>query len=215
MVVGLYVFAIVTAELMGAKTFHIATIGGFHLNGGVAIFLMPVLFTLTDVMVEVYGKARAHSMVFTGLLAVSLLVLYTVLATSLPPSGRFAPMEPAYDTVFHASVRISLASLAAFLASALLDIAIFSRLRRIMHTRALWLRNNVSNFISELVDSTVLLTLAFYSFQRTPLDNLDFLVGIILPYWLLKCAMSVLTTPLVYAGVGWLRRSRTPAAPPA
>ncbi len=205
LIIALYVFGVLTAELMGAKTFPLFTIGGFHLNSSVAIFVMPLLFTITDVVVEVFGKERARSMVLSGLIVVALLIFYSLLATHLPPTQRFKGKEAAYDTIFGASVRIAVASLAAFAVSELLDVAIFSKLREKLGKKALWLRNNLSNFVSQLADSTVFLFLAFYSLQRPFGSNISFLVGLILPYWVLRCVLSVTETPLVYLGVWWLR----------
>ncbi len=203
--VALYVFGIMTAELMGAKTFPLIQQDWLHLNASVAIFVLPLLFTITDVVVEVHGRARARSLVFAGILMVALLMAFAALATSLPPSVRFAADEEAFDTVFGASMRIAAASIVAFGVAELLDVAIFSKLRHALHHKALWLRNNLSNFISMLVDSTVFLTLAFYALDKPLGDNVGFLVGMIVPYWLVKCAFSVLQTPLVYLGVRWLR----------
>lgn len=205
LIVALYIFCILIAELMGAKTFTLATIGSFNLNASVAIFVIPLLFTLSDVVVEVYGKERARSVVLSGLTVIALLIGFSLLATSLPPTDRFSPNEAAYDTIFHASARIATASLIAFAVAELLDILIFSKLRELLKKRALWLRNNVSNFVSQLADSTVFIFLAFYSLSLPFNDNFSFLIGLIIPYWLLKCAMSLLETPLVYAGVWWLK----------
>ncbi|HUC20857.1 MAG TPA: queuosine precursor transporter [Candidatus Polarisedimenticolaceae bacterium] len=213
MVVALYIFGVMTSELMGAKTFPVATIGSFHLNATVAVFVLPLLFTMTDAVVEVYGRARARSMIFAGLVTIALLFLFLQLATSLPPSERFSKMEPAYDAIFGASARIALASLAAFAAAELLDVAIFSKLRQKMHNKALWFRNNASNFVSQFVDSAVFLVLAFYAFDMSFGANFSFLLGLLIPYWLLRCLLSLVETPLVYAGVWWLRRDKeAPAA---
>ena len=58
------------AELMGTKTFPLTNFSWLHLNVTVAIFVMPLLFTMTDIVVEVYGRNRARSMVFSGLIVV-------------------------------------------------------------------------------------------------------------------------------------------------
>ncbi len=205
LVMALYIFGVMVAELMGSKTFPLTNFSWMHLNATVAIFVLPLLFTLTDVVVEVYGKKRARSMVLSGLIVVALLMLYLQLATHLPPSNRFAPSEAAYDQIFGASFRIALASLIAFAASELLDVMIFSKLRERLGKSALWLRNNASNFVSQLVDSTIFIVVAFYAFNDSFSSNTSFLVSIILPYWLIRCALSVLETPLVYLGVWWLK----------
>jgi uncharacterized integral membrane protein (TIGR00697 family) len=205
-VIALYIFLTITAELLGAKTFPILHAGAFALNASVAIFALPFIFSLNDVVLEVYSKKRARNLALLGMGTVVLLILYTALATSLPPSARFTPTESAYDTIFQFSIRISLASIAAFACSQLLDIAIFAKLRERMQNRALWLRNNLSNFLGFFVDYAVFLTLAFYAFDKGAGDNIGFIMSLLIPYWLLKCAVSVLGTPLVYAGVKWLRK---------
>lgn len=205
LVVALYIFGVLSAELMGPKTFPLVSFSWLHLNASVAIFVLPLLFTLTDVVVEVHGKERARSMVWSGLIVIALLLLFALLATHLPPSQRFAPSEDAFDKVFGATARIAAASLTAFAVSELLDIAIFSKLREKLHRRALWLRNNLSNFISQFADSTVFIFLAFYSLSEPFTDNLSFLFGLIIPYWLIRCTLSVVETPLVYLGVWWLK----------
>lgn len=205
LIIALYIFGVMVAEIMGSKTFSLFDFSWLHLNASVAIFVLPLLFTLTDVVVEVYGKERARSMVMSGLVVVALLLLFSLLATHLPPSQRFAGTESAYDEIFGATARIAAASLAAFAVAELLDVAVFSRLRQKMHKKALWFRNNASNFVAQLVDSTVFIFLAFYSFGDSFDGNLTFLLGLIIPYWLLRCALSVVETPLVYLGVWWLK----------
>lgn len=204
-VMALYVFGILTAELMGSKTFPLANFDWLHLNASVAIFVLPLMFTLIDVVSEVYGRERARSMMWSGLIVVGLLIVYLAVATALPPSSRFAPKESGYDAVFHSSIQISIASLVAFASSQLLDIAVFSKMRKAMHGRALWLRNNLSNFIGQFADTVIFITLAFWAFGKPFDDNVSFLVSLIIPYWLIKCGLSVIQTPLVYAGVWWLK----------
>jgi queuosine precursor transporter len=205
LLISLYIFCIAVSELMGAKTFPIAVIGTFRLNASVAIFTIPIIFSINDVIIEVFGKERARSVLWSGLVVVCLLLLFSLLAISLPPSARFADAEAAYDNVFGRSVRFAAASLTAFLLSNLLDIAVFSRLRTRLRTQALWLRNNLSNFVSQFFDTTIFITLAFYSIGRPIADNIPFLASLIIPYWLLKTVISVIETPFVYVGVRWLK----------
>jgi queuosine precursor transporter len=209
--IALYVFGIMVTELMGAKTFPLVNFSWLHLNASVAIFVLPLIFTITDVVVEVFGRKRARSLVFAGITMVFLVLLFAVLATHLPPSVRFSAREGAYDVIFGASVRIAAASLIAFAAAELLDVLIFSKLRAALHGKALWLRNNASNFVSMLVDSVIFITLAFYAPAHSFGSNVSFLLSLIIPYWLIKCTFSALQTPLVYLGVRWLRSERSPA----
>jgi queuosine precursor transporter len=207
LVVALYIFGVITAELLGAKTVQL---GGTRWHASVAIFVIPLIFTTIDSVVEVYGKSRARSLVYCGLIAIFLLILYTALATSLQPSPRYAPNEPAFDKIFRSSIRLSTASLAAFAVSELMDVAIFSKLRQMLKGQALWLRNNVTNFVAQFADSAVFLSLAFYALQKPFGDNASFIWSLLLPYWILRCLFSVAETPLVYLFVWWLRGSSNP-----
>lgn len=206
--VALYVFGIMVVELMGVKTFPIVQFGWLHLNASVAIFALPLLFTLTDVVTEVYGRARARSLVRVGLMIVMLQVATAALFTALPSSARFAWGDSAYDTIFGTSIRFGLASVAAFAIAELLDVAVFAKLRQKMGKRGLWLRNNVSNFVSQFVDGLVWTTIAFYAFSDSLGGNAAFILGILIPYWLVRCALSLAETPLVYIGVRWLGKGK-------
>ncbi|OGK39444.1 hypothetical protein A3F34_00680 [Candidatus Roizmanbacteria bacterium RIFCSPHIGHO2_12_FULL_44_10] len=205
LLISVYIFCIVAAELMGGKTFPLAKIGNFNLNASVAVFLIPLLFTINDVIIEVHGKERARSVVRSGLFVVVLVILFSTLATWLPPSVRFMEREAAYDNIFITSIRISLASLIAFTISEFLDIYIFSLIREKLGKSKLWLRNNASNIISQFFDTVIFMSLAFYGLDKSFGSNFSFLTSLILPYWLLKSSLSIIETPFVYWGVKWLK----------
>ena len=205
---SLYIFCIAVSELMGGKTFALWHHGSFHLNASVALFVVPIIYCVNDTVTEVYGKARARSIVRSGLMVVALILLFSLLAVHLPPSSRFLASEPAYDKIFSQSARISFASLVAFATAEFLDVFLFSRLRQRLGASKLWLRVNLSNFLSQFVDTGLFMFLAFYAFGKPLGDNVSFLFSLILPYWLLKSLMSVFETPFVYLAAAWLRRDK-------
>jgi len=208
LLVSIYIFCICTAEFMGAKTFPLVNIFGFPLNASVAIFLIPLLFTINDVITEVYGKERTRSVIRSGLIVIALILVTSILFTLLPPSGRFASTESAYDIIFGKSARIAFASLTAFALAEFLDVYLFAKIRQILGKSKLWLRTNASNFGAQFIDTVVFMTLAFYALDASFSENYAFLIGLIIPYWLLKCFMSVIETPFVYLGVRWLRSEK-------
>ncbi|MCL2085342.1 queuosine precursor transporter [Candidatus Saccharibacteria bacterium] len=205
LLLAVYIFGVVTVNLMGAKVMPLGRFLGMEFNISVAIFLMPVLFTIVDSVSEVYGKKRARNMVYIGIFTIFLSVLFSMLATALPAAERFAAAE-AYNTVFVISIRFGIASILAFGLSSLLTVFVYNKMK-VKHGagRLVWLRNNVSNFLSQFTDSTIFVFLAFYTFDRGLADNVVWLFGIILPLTLAKCLMSVITTPTVYAGIRFLR----------
>lgn len=208
--VALYVFGIMVVELMGAKTFPVTEFGWLHINASVAIFALPLLFTLTDVVTEVHGRQRARSLVRIGIMIVALQILTSVLFTALPSAAKFAWGDAAYDTIFGISIRFGLASIAAFAIAELLDVMVFAKLRERLGKKGLWLRNNVSNFISQFVDGLVWTTIAFYAFGDSLGSNATYILGIVIPYWIVRCVLSLAETPIVYLGVRWLRRDPLP-----
>ncbi|MBI2029691.1 queuosine precursor transporter [Candidatus Gottesmanbacteria bacterium] len=196
LLLALYISAIVCAELLGSKIFTL-----FGVNASVAIFVFPLTYTINDVVVEVYGKTRARSFVKSGFVILLFLFTFTLLATVLPPASRFKDTNDAYNQVFNKSQRIIIASLIAFWLSERFDVYLFSKIRQKLGEKKLWLRNNLSNFIGQFVDTTIFMFLAFY----TP-GSLGFIISLILPYWSLKCLFSLVETPFTYLGVRWLRK---------
>ena len=142
LLISIYIACIALSELMGAKTFPLTKILGYQLNASVAIFVLPLIFTINDVITEVYGKERTRSVIRSGLLIITLILLFSLLATSLPPSARFQSSETSYDKIFGLSARIAAASLTAFTLAEFIDVLIFVRLREKFGKKALWLRKS-------------------------------------------------------------------------
>lgn len=207
--VSLYIFCIVVSEVMGSKTFPLLNTSFIKLNASVSLFLLPLVFSINDIITEVYGAERTRNIVRSGLIVISLLFIFSIFSTALPPSARFIKNEEAYDSVFKQSARISLASLLAFGIADLMDVFIFARMRKSFGKKALWLRNNISNFISQFLDTFIFMSLAFYEFGQPIHVNINFLLSLILPYWLLKCGMSIIETPFVYFGIKWLKGNQS------
>lgn len=203
--VALYITCLALAEIMSMKTIPLFKIFNYQLNVSVGIFVFPILFAINDVIAEVKGRARAQQLVYTGLIMVAFIMIYSIFVTWLPESNRFSDGQ-AYNAIFARAARISLASLLAFLISGLLDVALFHKIKIKTQGKMLWLRSNLSNFISQLLDTFIFTSVAFYSFQDGLAVNFNFIMSIVIPYWLLKCFMSVVETPLTYWGVKWLAK---------
>jgi uncharacterized integral membrane protein (TIGR00697 family) len=206
--IAFYTTSVVLTELMGAKTVPLFSVGGFPISGTITLLVLPFIYSINDTIVEVFGKARAQSVVRSTLLMVLYIFIFSLIATLLPADKRFMPTNGAYTTIFGLSARFSAASLIAFAISEFSDVYIFAKMREKLGKKKLWLRINVSNFISEFFDTALFMTLAFYSFNFSIASNASFIAGIALPYWLLRCFMSVIETPLVYLGVKWLKNTK-------
>lgn len=208
LLVAIYIFCLITAELLGSKTFPLFKIFGFTLTGAVGMFLIPWIFSINDVFIEVFGFKRAKNLAKISIFIVFLLILLTTFTVLLPPSARFSPLNESYRLIFSQSIRISIASLVAIAVSNFADINIFWQLKQKLSKYGLWFRNNLSNILAALLDTFIFMNLAFYSLDKTFSNNFYFLLGLIIPYWLLKSCMSAISTPFVYLGIKWLKKSK-------
>ena len=109
--------------------------------------------------------------------------------------GRPFDVEFAYQSIFRQGLGIIVGSLTAFVIGQVLDASVFQLFRRVTGSRFIWLRATGSTLISQLVDSFVVLYVAFYVFGNWPLAQV--LSVATFNYWY-KCAAAVLLTPLLY-----------------
>jgi uncharacterized integral membrane protein (TIGR00697 family) len=141
----------------------------------------------------------------TGTLVVLVVVLgVTALATVLPPASRFEALNGSYVTIFRSSLRITIASIVAFTLSQYHDVWAFSFWREKSGGKHLWLRNNLSTMVSQLIDTVIFMLIAFWgTTERFTLAYV--LTSMVPPYYVLKVITAFLDTPLVYAGVALIR----------
>jgi len=176
------------AELVSNVTAgRLVQLGPFIFPG--AIFLYSLTFTLRDAIHTAGGWASAKALLWGGLAANALLAGYGLLVNALPKPGFFK--DDAYQAVFGSTLRVVLASLAAYLISTALDALIFERLKR----RGVATQVIASNAVSTTLDTVVFISLAFAG-TGAPLLNL--MVGQIV----LKMLISLLLIPLVR----WVRQ---------
>jgi uncharacterized integral membrane protein (TIGR00697 family) len=171
----------------------------------VGIFIFPLTFLATDIVEEVAGKGAAKGMVHLGLVSLGVVMVFTALAVALPPAARSIDNQ-AYTHIFGSGLRMTLASLLAFVLAQYHDVWAFNFLKQKTQGRHLWLRNNLATVASQFIDTVVFFFVAFY--QLTPKFTVDFIVGLMIPYWIFKILFALLDTPLCYWGVQWLKQSR-------
>ncbi|MGD8368670.1 MAG: queuosine precursor transporter [Desulfobacterales bacterium] len=172
-------------------------IGVFGLYVPAGVLAYSITFVCTDVISEIWGKEQAKLAVLGGFAAL-IVVLVLVQIGLLWPKAPFWPHEEAFDTVLGATPRIIVASFVAYLVSQYHDVWAFHFWKNLTGGRHLWLRNNLSTAASQLLDSVVFITIAFFGVMPVwPL---------IIGQWIIKFAIAALDTPVVYMAVWLLRR---------
>ncbi len=218
---GIFLTNAILAELIGVKVFSAeASLGlqpaqlnlmgyilDFNLTAGVVIW--PIVFVTTDIINEYFGKdgVKKISFLTAGFIAYIFVIIYLV--TLLTPAnfwlevnspdheGNPFNIDYAFTKIFRQGLAIIIGSLTAFLLGQLLDVFIFQRLRRITGSKMIWLRATGSTLASQLVDSFVVLFIAFYIFGAWDLSQVTAVASV---NYIYKFVMAILLTPLLYLG---------------
>ncbi len=195
---ALYITSMVLVNTLGSK---ITTIAGVRTSVG--IFFIPILFLVTDIVGEVHGRKISAMFVNYAVIMLMFMFLMMGLCINLPPNPAWS-LQESYASVFGSSMRMTIASLISFYIAQQLDVFTFSFMKRLTNQKHLWIRNNVSTILSQFMDSTIFMFLAFY--RMSDHFTVPVIFSMIIPYWTLKVAFALLDTPLCYLGVHWLKK---------
>jgi uncharacterized integral membrane protein (TIGR00697 family) len=216
---GLFITNALMAEFVGVKIFALEDTLGlppldwrlFGQSGSLSftagVMLWPVVFIMTDIINEYFGVRGVRFISWLAVGCITYAFLFAYLAIELAPAswwvgvaaGRGVPdMQAAFAATFGQGLWTIGGSVTAFLVGQLIDVAIFHRIRTLTGERWIWLRATASTAVSQLVDSFVVLYIAFVlGPQQWPID-LFLAVGTV--NYVYKLLMAVLLIPLIYIG---------------
>lgn len=215
---GFFVTNALVAEFIGVKifafepTFGLPTLewklfgrtGSLSMTAGV--LLWPVVFVMTDLINEYYGKKAVNflSYLTAGLIAYAFIMVFA--AIHLVPADWWVgsaqnrglvDRQLAYSNIFGQGLWIIGGSLMAFLIGQVVDAAVFHRLRKATGERMLWLRATGSTFVSQFIDSYVVIYVAFV---QNPQENwpIDLFLAVGTVNYLYKFVVAIVLTPVIY-----------------
>ncbi|MCS7121892.1 MAG: queuosine precursor transporter [Archaeoglobaceae archaeon] len=196
--------AVIVANIQVMKT--IEFMGLVTAMGNVAY---SSTFLVTDIICENHGKKEARKAVFIGFFT---MIMFT---TTMQLCLLFTPhetdeMQPHLEAIFSFLPRITFASLTAYIISQIHDVWAFTFWKKVTKGRHLWLRNNASTMVSQLIDNAVFTWIAFVGFgvfweQVFPWE---IVVQIFVTSYLMKLAIALLDTPFVYLATKSYRPSQ-------
>ena len=160
------------------------------------VVIYAVTFTCTDAICELYGKAEAQRLVMAGFVAniLAIPLIYLVLIWPAAPINQ--AFAEKFNEVFSLAPRVIVASMVAYLASQTHDVWIYSWYKVKTRGRFMWFRNNASTIVSQLIDSSIFITLAFLGMY--PLETI---FALITYQWFIKVGIALADTPFLYAAV--------------
>lgn len=181
---GLFVTSLIIANIVSAK---VVMFGAFVVPA--AIVAYPLTFLMTDVIGEIWGKEQANKTVRLGIICqISSLIL--IGAAILLPVAPFADNQAEFSSILMSTFRVVLASLVAYICSQTWDVFIFHRIKA-KSTKNKWIRNNASTMSSQIIDTAIFITIAFYG-------TVPSIITMILSQYFIKCCYAVLDTPFFY-----------------
>ena len=198
------------------------------LSLAVGVLPYPLTFLCTDLISELYGRARANFLVTVGLgLNVFILAVLTLgdlapsvspetmppwqmisLAAPVPlPNGQIVENEIGlYQLIYATTSGAVFASMLAYIAAQYCDVQLFHFWKRLTRGKHLWLRNNFSTLLSQLVDSVMVITVTFGAVMLRGEMVLESFLILIGSNYAFKALCALIDTLPLYALVYWLRR---------
>ena len=223
---GFFIANALIAEFIGVKIFSLEGSLGiqqinlnlfgntFSFNLTAGVLLWPVVFIMTDIINEYYGQKGVRFLSVLTAVLISYAFFMFFFAIRLSPADWWPgsktnvgvpDMQIAYSAVFGQGLWIIIGSLTAFLIGQLLDVLVFHRIKAITGEKYIWLRATGSTLFSQLIDSFVVLGIAFYIGPKldpssgTPW-SLAMLLSIGTGNYLYKFVVAIVLTPVIYAG---------------
>lgn len=205
------------AECIGGKIFSLEKFLGFSpanltlfgqsglsFNLTCGVLLWPLEFVMTDIVNEYYGPKAVKRISYTAIALISYGFLVFYLAISMPPadfyiksgeSNHISNMNDAFNAIFGQGMWIIVGSLTAFLVSQIVDVTIFHRIKRATGEGKVWLRATGSTMVSQLVDSFVVIFIAFKIGKGWSWSTV---FSIALLGYSYKALAAIVLTPLIY-----------------
>lgn len=210
--IGVKIFSL--EHTLGITPFNFSFFGvdnlSFNLTAGV--MLWPVVFIMTDIINEYFGKKGVRFMSFTAaaLIGYAYVAIFSTMQLApadfwkvMTKNGITLNMEMAYNAIFGQGLWIITGSLVAFLVGQLVDVLVFQMVKAKTGAGKIWLRATGSTLVSQFIDSFVVLFIAFYFGAGW---NLSLVLAIGLVNYIYKFIIAVVLTPLLYLVHGAIDR---------
>ena len=153
---GIFIASLVTCNLIANK-FVTVDLGFKVFIVSAGILPYPFTFLVTDLISELYGQKKANLVVLAGFFASMFVLLFLWLGGQFNAIPDSLVTDQVYDSVFRNAWRIIAASMTAYLFAQFIDVRIFHFWKKLTNGKHLWLRNNASTVVSQLLDTILVI----------------------------------------------------------
>lgn len=200
--IGGKIFSLERLLGLPVHTFTIFGQSGLSFNLTCGVLLWPLEFVMTDVVNEYYGPKAVRRISYTAVALISYAFIMFYFAIGVPPAdfwlssgvpNNIPDMQIAFSGIFGQGMRIIIGSLVAFLVSQIVDVTVFHHIKKRTGDKHIWLRATGSTVVSQLVDSYIVLFIAFsgkFTWQQ--------ILAIGMVNYIYKFIMAIILTPAIY-----------------
>ena len=175
------------------------TVGIFGLVSSLGNIMFASNFLATDIIVEKYGKDLSKKAVLLGFISTIIFVVATQIALAFIPDESYVVHE-SMKNLFSINLRTSVASITMYLASNMLDIWLFDKIKQKVPGK-LWLRNNVATIISNCSENFFFAFLAFAGIMSIPT-----IISIAITGSIIEILIAFCDTPFLYIAKFWKKK---------
>lgn len=210
------------AEFIGVKIFSLENTFGWelfnwnlfgqsgNLNFTVGVILWPFVFIITDIINEYFGVKGVRRLSYMAVLFILYAFGIVFIAIHLAPAAFWPTsylnkgvpdMQAAYAAIFGQGMWIIAGSVVAFLLGQIVDVYVFHKIKRMTGEKGMWLRSQGSTLVSQLIDSVVVLYIAFVLSGQW---SVKLWLAIAIVNYTYKIAAAIVLTPLLYIVHHWI-----------
>ena len=203
---GIFIASLITCNLIANK-FVTVNLGFkvFIISAGILPY--PLTFLVTDLISEIYGQKKANLAVFSGFVASIFVLSFLWLGAQFNSIPNSIVDDSTYNAVFQNAWRLITASMIAYLFAQFIDVRVFHFWKKLTNGKHLWLRNNGSTIASQLIDTTLVISILFVGVWDT-----NQILSAIIDGWIFKMLIALLDTPIIYVVI-YLLKGKIDIAP--
>jgi len=199
---SIFLTSLVVGNIIGTTKF--VNVFGLIVPAGTLAY--PFTFLATDLICELYGKKRAQVLVWVGFAMNFFMLGLMMLGHYLKDASGVSGATSTFESVYGFMIGNVIASMFAYLVAQSVDVKLFHFWKHLTKGKHLWLRNNLSTVVSQLVDTTAILSVLYIANNLgDSIRTISDLISLIIASYLFKFFIALLDTPLFYIGVWGLK----------